>query len=148
MLACILHWFNIAEALCEPLFYLHMKEGSIIKVKAKRLPFFKHYGIIVGREGDEQYVLHNTPFKGSSVDSLEDFQLSRGKPQSIQETELTELNTAALVERFRACDRPYRLFSFNCEHFIDCMKEKPQKSPQLQLSLFIILIISLLLFFR
>ncbi|WP_282783253.1 lecithin retinol acyltransferase family protein [Phaeodactylibacter xiamenensis] len=123
-----------------------MKEGTIIKVKAKRLPLFRHYGIIVGSEGDEQYVLHNTPFKGSSVDSLEDFQSSRGAPVSVHETELTELDTTAIIERFQACDRPYRLFSFNCEHFVDCMREKRQTSPQLQLSLFIIFLISTLLF--
>lgn len=124
-----------------------MKEGSIIKVKAKRLPLFRHYGIILGSEGNEQYVLHNTPFKGSSVDSLEDFQSSRGAPVSVHDTELTELDTTALIDRFQACDRPYRLFSFNCEHFVDCMRERPKTSPQLQLSLFLIFVISILLFF-
>ncbi|KGE85910.1 hypothetical protein IX84_25220 [Phaeodactylibacter xiamenensis] len=123
-----------------------MKEGSIIQVRAKRVPFLKHYAVVVGSENDAQYVLHNTPFQGATVDLLEDFQSSRGQPVSVHETELTELDTAGLISRFRACDRPYRLFSFNCEHFIDCMREKKQTSPQLELSLFLILLISMLLF--
>jgi hypothetical protein len=123
-----------------------MKEGSIIQVRAKRIPFLRHYAIVVGDKDAGQYVFHNTPFRGATVDSLEDFQSSRGAPVSIHETELTELDTAGLISRFRACDRPYRLFSFNCEHFIDCMREKKQTSPQLELSLFLILLISMLLF--
>lgn len=82
-----------------------MKEGTIIQVKDAGVSLFNHYGVIVGSEGGQQYVFHNTPIYGASVDEVEVFLSSRGQPTAVLETELNSLDTNELVARFEKCDR-------------------------------------------
>lgn len=106
------------------------RSGQIIKASVNLLPGVYHYGIIIN-ENKDVYVLHNTPFRSAVKDTLSDFLKSR-KLTSLLDSDLIYCTNDGIEDRFKAqCSKSYDLFNYNCEHFIDCMLDREEKSEQL-----------------
>ena len=107
------------------------KSGQLIKAKVNKFPLIDHYGIILVDRG-ENYVMHNSPFVSSVIETLDKFLSTRTKIE-VKDTDLILDSNESIIDRFEMeCKKQYRLFNYNCEHFIDCMLDQPQKSEQIQ----------------
>ena len=107
------------------------RSGQVIKANVNSMPLVDHYGIILV-EGNETYVIHNTPFRNAVIDRIDDFLDSRTLV-SLQNTYLEYNSNDSIINRFeKQCKRSYGLFEYNCEHFIGCMLNQSETSPQLQ----------------
>lgn len=106
-----------------------MISGQLIKTKTN-IPFISHYGIVIVI-GSHVKVLHNTPGRGSVIDDI-DYFLEERILVSVEDTDLVGKTNQSIINRFHnVCKRDYRLFSYNCEHFIDCMLNQNKRSEQL-----------------
>lgn len=110
---------------------LDVRSGQLIKARVRRFPLLHHYGIALATE-DGVFVLHNTPSRGTTIDHIEKW-LSTRDLLTIANTPLMAWENERIIDRFHAgCRKNYNLFSYNCEHFVGCMLNGPQRSPQLQ----------------
>jgi hypothetical protein len=107
------------------------KSGQVIKGSPKIFPIIDHFGILIVENGNV-FVLHNTPFKGSITESLKEWEKSRFKIK-IKDSKLIGKSNSDIKKQFLKCKKDYNLFSYNCEHFIDCMEGKKQRSEQILL---------------
>lgn len=121
------------------------RTGQLIKASVNRFPLLNHYGIILVDNGQVK-VLHNTPFRSSVIDDLH-FWLSTRKLITVDDTELVNYSRDFILDRFNmVCKNRYNLFFYNCEHFIDCMLSREQRSEQLSMWLpFMALLVILVL---
>ena len=106
------------------------RSGQLIKAKVNSLPFVDHYGITLIQNG-KIYILHNTPFKSSVMDPIENWIQDR-QITRVENTELCNKSNEYIIQQFNTlCKKPYDLLSYNCEHFIDCMLSRQRKSEQM-----------------
>lgn len=105
--------------------------GQLIKAKVNNIPFIYHYGIIL-QEAHETFGLHNSPRQSSVIDTLDTW-LETRTVESVQDTNLIGQTNKTIINRFKTeCKREYKLFSYNCEHFVDCMVDQELRSEQLR----------------
>lgn len=121
-----------------------MQSGDLIKARVKIFPLLFHYGIVTIRNGSI-FIMHNTPGRGTVIDSLDDFLLSRELIYS-ESTWLNSITEEELQNRFDNCAGDFNLISYNCEHFIDCMLMVDPESEQLSSYLFAIALLFLFVF--
>lgn len=108
-----------------------LKSGQLVKAKAEIIPIIYHYGIIIVEDG-EIYILHNSPAKSSVIELFENWEATRSVV-SVIDTELIGFSNEYILNRFDSvCKRDYILFQYNCEHFVDCMLNRPQRSEQVR----------------
>lgn len=112
---------------------MRFKAGDTLHVTSRGIPLVKHIGIIT-LDSFMPYVWHNTPGmvndSGGSVirEPLERFLTGR---ELIQLTG-TGLDSDTIESRaVRLLDKPFDLFSFNCEHFVNSVVTGRAVSPQL-----------------
>jgi hypothetical protein len=118
------------------------KSGEIIEASPKILPFIKHCGVLLVENG-KVLVLHNTPFKGTIQEDLEEWKKSRLKIK-IYNSKLVGKSNSDIIKQFSKCKDRYQLFTYNCEHFIDCMEGRKQSSEQV--TLFVTAIVAFLIY--
>jgi hypothetical protein len=106
------------------------QSGQLIKATIDNMPFIYHYGIALVHN-NEVYVLHNTPFRGSVIDTFNNWIKGRNIIEVSQTDLIGKENNYILAQFDTACRKKYNLFNFNCEQFIDCMLRQQQKSEQL-----------------
>lgn len=109
-----------------------LETGDLIKVKSEILPIIYHYGIIQ-KEDNEIFIIHNHPnsinSKGGNVckDNLQKFI----KGREIVSVEKTNLKSTEIDEAYEYLkSHKYDFISFNCEHFVNLIKEKKYISSQ------------------
>lgn len=108
-----------------------LMSGDMILTRPEPISLYTHFGIILIK-GTDIYVLHNTPYKGSIIEPIEDF-LSIRNLSKIEPTELNYFSPDEIYRRFTsACKKNYHLLAYNCEHFVDCMLYRDQESEQLR----------------
>lgn len=95
--------------------------GDIV---SRRKGVLMHSGLVL----EDGRVYHNTPFKGEHVSTMHEFQKNRR--MSVHATNEFERDEALRSYRDRS-DRPYNLFTNNCEHTISRATTGRGKSPQL-----------------
>ena len=127
---------------------MYFQTGDIITARVKSLPLFLHHGIVVVNNDGTISVYHNTPMlKNSSgggvvKEDIEEWILSR----DIIDVEQTGLSREFIEQKsYELSDRPFNLFSFNCEQYIALLRDGRRKSPQL---LFFISGIAICLLFK
>ncbi len=95
--------------------------GDIV---SRRKGIVMHRGLIL----EDGRVYHNTPFKGEHVSTLHEFRKNRR--MSVHPT--NEFKRDETLQRYRdRLDRPYNLFTNNCEHTISRAATGRGRSPQL-----------------
>ena len=96
-------------------------------VVLRRKGLVMHQGIALG----DGRVLHNTPFRGEHVSSMEDFRRGR----AVRARRLGETQRARALHHARgtahATSRRYNLFRNNCEHTVSRATTGKPRSPQL-----------------
>lgn len=85
-----------------------------------------HRGIML----DDDRVLHNTPFKGEHVSTLEDF--CRGKRVRVRHLAAAQRDRALRYAQAQR-ERAYNPFTNNCEHTVTRAAGGAPRSPQLAL---------------
>ncbi|MEQ8524749.1 lecithin retinol acyltransferase family protein [Gracilimonas sp.] len=103
--------------------------GTVISVPKT---FIKHVGIVTGNyHYGQPTVISNTPKYGKVVEhTLEDF-LGGQELSIVSVPDNFMLGQRAVQKAYSLLERPYNLFSYNCEHLVsDAFSLKPQ-SPQL-----------------
>jgi hypothetical protein len=104
--------------------------GQIIKASVNDLPLIYHYGIVL-IDGEQIYVLHNSPDNVHMIDTLDNYLESR-EIIEIRNTHLNNLPINYILNRFNEdCKQTYHVINYNCEHFIDCMLNEQHQSEQL-----------------
>ncbi len=94
-------------------------------VVSRRKGFLMHKGIAL-RDGR---ILHNTPFLGEHICSVDEFRAG----QRLHATRLErDQRHRALREADRDASRPYNLLTNNCEHTVNRATTGEATSPQLQ----------------
>jgi hypothetical protein len=125
------------------------KTGQIIRAKVDHFPLVDHYGIVIVENGNTN-IIHNTPFRSSVKDDINTWLDSRSV-MSIYNSNLVNENIEYINYKFKNdCKGKYNLFSYNCEHFIDCMTGKKQNSEQLNYWIILIvlkIVITLFLYY-
>lgn len=121
--------------------------GDIIKARIKEYPMFFHLGIVVVRS-DGIFVYHNAPpenginANGGSV-LVEPFE------KWIETRELVNIEPADITEQqikeaaAKLSHKKYDLYFFNCEHFVNFVKNEMWQSYQLETAILITTIIAI-----
>lgn len=110
----------------------NLETGDLIKFKADLVPFIYHYGIIK-RNGDEVLFFHNQKdfknlFGGNLVlQNLEDYVKGR-EVILVEKTSINLDNIDTIIDKLK--DKSYDPINYNCEHFINTVKEGKWISPQ------------------
>ncbi|MDF1858368.1 MAG: lecithin retinol acyltransferase family protein [Candidatus Pelagibacter bacterium] len=112
----------------------NLKTGDLVKVKADLLPFLYHYGVTV-KDEDEMYIYHFQPDRKNKLggnllrEKLKDY--IKGKEIiSVVKSNIDESEIRQVLEKLKK--EKYNVFSNNCEHFVNFIKEKKFISPQLK----------------
>jgi hypothetical protein len=109
-----------------------LETGDLIKVKSEILPIIYHYGIIE-KDGEDIFIIHNHPdsinSKGGNVcrDKLSKFIKGRDIV-SVEKTDLKNKEINEMYEYLKAYK--YDFMNFNCEHFVNFIKQKKHISSQ------------------
>ncbi len=113
-----------------------LKSGQIIKTVAYTfvgIPFIYHYGLILN-DNDKLYVIHNDRIRGTIKEPYNEFITNKGDRRKIAEiksSKLQNLSNDELLLRFNSCKGNFSWFNYNCEHFVQCVSRRKQKSEQL-----------------
>lgn len=92
---------------------------------------FRHRGLKVTYPWGQQCVYANSPASGVVRQTLHEFSLGRDIEAS---PIISRLSPYEIVRRAESMlGRPYSLFTWNCDHFVNAALGLKAKSPQLQL---------------
>jgi hypothetical protein len=111
----------------------NLKNGDLIKVKSDYHPFVFHYGLIE-KSNDGLYIIHNHPDKTNSKGGntvREPFQ-DWIKGKEILSIESTNIDLNQIKDIYNSL-KPFKydFFNYNCEHFVNFVKDKNYLSPQI-----------------
>lgn len=104
------------------------KSGQLIQ--SAEFPLVDHYGISIIENG-KIYVLNNNFYAQKTIKQPWEDYKKNAKIKQITDTELTQQSNQEITERYqKVCKGNYRLWTYNCEQFIDCMLQQPLRSEQ------------------
>jgi hypothetical protein len=112
---------------------IHLMIGDIVSRRKRGLePFIIHYGIVVGFTSSGQLILiENTKNYGVRQTTLDEFILDAIDFKIVSSTPIHRRNQ--MIQTAKSyLGHPYSLTSFNCEHFVNFVKEGKPYSKQIQ----------------
>lgn len=98
--------------------------GSILRRQKIGMPFITHYGLFTGNNR----VIENNDVFGVREISLQEF--VQGMTGELR-YETLSYPGPAIAKAKGMIGRPYDLFKFNCEHFVNIIKDGSSRSPQI-----------------
>jgi len=125
--------------------------GDKIVVPLSDLGLAQHHAVYIGRDAhNEHFISENVAGVGVILTKVSDFFAKHSRITRIERFNASLAEKKQLVSRVLSKQgSPYRLFTYNCEHFAnDVIKRKPV-SPQISAALGIgLLIIGLFVFLK
>lgn len=113
--------------------YKTLKTGDLVKARVNKIPFIFHYGFVLVENG-RPMIYHNTPNQkneqGGNIIVTDPDTWTRSRTiVSIKATDVTAERIHQVTEKH--IKKPFKLLTWNCEHYVFLIKDKTIKSPQL-----------------
>jgi hypothetical protein len=106
-----------------------IQNGDVVETKTT-YPLINHFGVYIEIDGKPN-LIHNTPKKGSAIDSWEKFFGDR-KLLRVNKTRISGISTDDLMRKYLSKRKEYHLFFFDCEDFVEAITGEDYRVKQME----------------
>ena len=106
-----------------------IQNGDVVETKTT-YPLINHFGVFIEIDGIP-HLIHNTPKKGSAIDTWEKF-FSDRKLLRVSKTKISGISSEDLMKKYFSKRKEYHIFFFDCEDFVEAITGEDYRVKQME----------------